>query len=452
MRTIEFWDTLPERKLELIDGRLVISTLDGSRRIAWALLQDHGPAIALPLATTDLWQQALQLAYQPHPMPQTTEAWYDWAQHVEHDSEPPPNHSQLWDEHYRLYQLFWMGLYHFCSMSGLGQSLGHDFVVRLGENALTPDQIFIANERLHDLHNYYLDGPPTVAVEITQEESAEKDHRQKRQIYEQAGVPEYWLIDPQHKQSRFHQLQPDGHYEVITVDHRGVCRAGDNGRYADESVDQHGVYHSPFVPGLALSVPHLWTMKDIDWAHERWLPFLPHEYRAEKRPRIEKKDGNELGWGALPFVPRIDLQPVPIRFEEFISWCPEAKFEGDGMGMTIGGYEGTSHVMGMLMMTFGLVDIVKFAHPRDWVAFLFPNQHRAIVEKSTAAIMQDANYELLDQIRDEIFFRGEVPALPNISIYADSMKQCEQELAEKVRNTILLKLARGEPLPNLSIS
>ena len=85
-----WWAATPENKLELIDGQLVISTLAGSRRIAWQLLHDYGPASALPLAPADLWWEALRQAFDPQPSPRTPEEWTRWAATIEHDPEPPP--------------------------------------------------------------------------------------------------------------------------------------------------------------------------------------------------------------------------------------------------------------------------------------------------------------------------------------------------------------------------
>src|SRR5262249_51942654 len=88
---IEHWcATTPENKLELIDGRFTVSTIAGSRRIAWTLLQDYGPAMALPLAPAELWWEALRRAFHPQPTPGTPEEWAAWAASVEHDPEPPP--------------------------------------------------------------------------------------------------------------------------------------------------------------------------------------------------------------------------------------------------------------------------------------------------------------------------------------------------------------------------
>jgi hypothetical protein len=56
------WNAMPEGKLELINGRLIISSLAGSRRIAWCLLDDYGPPIGLAHAPPQLWWAALEEA------------------------------------------------------------------------------------------------------------------------------------------------------------------------------------------------------------------------------------------------------------------------------------------------------------------------------------------------------------------------------------------------------
>jgi hypothetical protein len=61
----------PENKLELIGGRLIICDLAGSRRIAWNLLDDHGPPLGLGHAPARLWWRALADAYHPSPRPTT---------------------------------------------------------------------------------------------------------------------------------------------------------------------------------------------------------------------------------------------------------------------------------------------------------------------------------------------------------------------------------------------
>lgn len=418
-----WWARTPENKLELIDGRLIISTLAGSRFITRYLLRDYGPAMALPLAPAEIWWEALRQAFAPHPVPRTPEEWTTWAATFEHDPEPPPAGPYGTLEHRRTYELLSSGLRYFGHVSGLGRALGRDFVVRLGENGLTPDVLFVDRASLASLHEYYLDGPPQLVIEITLAGSAEQDRNLKRRLYEQAGIAEYWLIEAAEQQAVFLRLEDDGCYHPA----------------AEEPT---GVYRSTAIPGLALSLPHLWTMKESD-LDKPYLPFLPPPYKEADLPPLGRSDDpDELGWDSLPYAPRVGLEPIPIRFEEFISWCPPAKFEDMG-GLWIGGSEGSRRCMGMLLMTLGLIEAVKLATPREWVAFLHKEPYRARVEKHTEALMAEAEYEP-GEFRDEPYVYGHIPGRFGLSATGDTQEECRGSLTETVSNHILLRLVRGE--------
>ncbi|HKV12942.1 MAG TPA: Uma2 family endonuclease [Thermoanaerobaculia bacterium] len=410
----------PENKLELIDGQFIISTLEGSRRIAWMLLEDYGPALALPMAPPDLWWAALEQAFDPQPRPQTPEEWTAWAATVEHDPEPPPAGPYGTQEHRRVFDLLQRGFYSL--PRSLGRSLGRDFVIHLGENALTPDLLFVDPSRLESLYEYYLDGPPTVVIEITLEGRGEQERGLKLRLYEGAGIPEYWLFESASQQALFFRLDADGRYEQAEA-------------------DSEGVYRSTAVPGLALSLPHLWTMDATHW-DPTGLPFLrpPAEDDGLDAPFEPSKEG--LQWDSLPFAPRVGLQPAPIRFEEFVSWCPEAKFERVG-GLWIGGSEGSRRSMGMLLMTLGLVEIVKLATPRDWVTFLHPEPYQDLVQTHTDALMARAEYES-GRFFDEDYFYGKIPDNWGLTAVGDDADECRRNLTQKVRDWVLLKIARGE--------
>ena len=410
----------PENKLELIDGQFIISTLEGSRRIAWMLLEDYGPALALPMAPPDLWWAALEQAFDPQPRPQTPEEWTAWAATVEHDPEPPPAGPYGTQEHRRVFDLLQRGFYSL--PRSLGRSLGRDFVIHLGENALTPDLLFVDPSRLESLYEYYLDGPPTVVIEITLEGRGEQERGLKLRLYEGAGIPEYWLFESASQQALFFRLDADGRYEQAEA-------------------DSEGVYRSTAVPGLALSLPHLWTMDATHW-DPTGLPFLrpPAEDDGLDAPFEPSKEG--LQWDSLPFAPRVGLQPAPIRFEEFVSWCPEAKFERVG-GLWIGGSEGSRRSMGMLLMTLGLVEIVKLATPRDWVTFLHPEPYQDLVQTHTDALMARAEYES-GRFFDEDYFYGKIPDNWGLTAVGDDADECRRNLTQKVRDWVLLRIARGE--------
>jgi hypothetical protein len=238
---------------------------------------------------------------------------------------------------------------HALERAGLARSLGRDFVVRLGDDAVTPDLLVIDRSRLADLHEYYLDGPPCVAIEITLSTTRAWDHTGKRALFERAGVPEYWVLDPDAQQAHLWRLGGDGQYQAVVP-------------------DAQGVYRSTAIPHLALSLPHLWTMSERDW-DQPWLPFLGAPPQPPLPPVTGRQPG-ELGWDALPFAPRIALAPTRLTFTEYLSWCPEAKFEALGGKTVIGGDEGTRRVLAMLLMGLGLVEVVKLAHSSEWTGVL----------------------------------------------------------------------------------
>jgi hypothetical protein len=113
-----------------------------------------------------------------------------------------------------------------------------------------------------------------------------------------------------------------------------------------------------------------------DW-EEYCLPFLPPSHIKEDELPKREPDPDDISWDTVPYAPRVGLEAVPITFAEFASppelggieggRCPEAKFVSynDGSGLTIGGREGTRRVFGMLLMTLGMVEMVKLAHPRS---------------------------------------------------------------------------------------
>lgn len=88
-----------------------------------------------------------------------------------------------------------------------------------------PDLLFIAREHLDRLQNTYLNGPADLVVEIVSPESRSRDRGAKFYEYEQAGVREYWLIDPLRRQAEWHQLGSDGVYRPIPIGSDGTLRS-----------------------------------------------------------------------------------------------------------------------------------------------------------------------------------------------------------------------------------
>lgn len=124
----------------------------------------------------------------------------------------------------------------------IGRTILPPFVMRLPafpRRRREPDLLVVLNSNPHQLKETYMDGPADICIEIVSEGSIDEDHGTKFMEYEKGGVPEYWIIDPIHKEPRFYRL-------------------GDNGIYVRQSEDERGFYRTPALPGLALHVPTLW--------------------------------------------------------------------------------------------------------------------------------------------------------------------------------------------------
>jgi Uma2 family endonuclease len=62
--------------------------------------------------------------------------------------------------------------------------------------AVQPDAVFISNERLGILGER-VEGAADLVVEVLSPGSRRRDRLDNRELYEQHGVREYWLIDPE---------------------------------------------------------------------------------------------------------------------------------------------------------------------------------------------------------------------------------------------------------------
>ena len=108
------------------------------------------------------------------------------------------------------------------------------------EVAREPDIVVILNGNTGRFAEQYFDGAPDLIVEITSPASRHTDRTVKYEEYETAGVPEYWLIDPDRQYAEFFQR-----------DEAGLYRVSFSG--------SEGVYRSRVLEGFWLQVAWLWT-------------------------------------------------------------------------------------------------------------------------------------------------------------------------------------------------
>ncbi|MCX7854780.1 MAG: Uma2 family endonuclease [Anaerolineae bacterium] len=107
----------------------------------------------------------------------------------------------------------------------LGMVLSAPFQMKLAGSGREPDLMFVATEHLDRLRETYLDGPADLVVEVASPESIGRDRGEKFYEYARAGIPEYWLIDPDAERAEFYILDERGRYQMILPDADGVYRS-----------------------------------------------------------------------------------------------------------------------------------------------------------------------------------------------------------------------------------
>jgi Uma2 family endonuclease len=107
----------------------------------------------------------------------------------------------------------------------LGVVLPAPFQMKLPRSGREPDLLFIAQEHLHRLHPTHLEGPADLVIEIVSPESAPRDRGEKFYEYQEAGIPEYWLIDPQSQWAEFYQRDERGRFQHVPPDPQGIYRS-----------------------------------------------------------------------------------------------------------------------------------------------------------------------------------------------------------------------------------
>jgi Uma2 family endonuclease len=92
--------------------------------------------------------------------------------------------------------------------------------MRLEYSGREPYILFITNENLKNLMDNRLDGPADLVVEVIPPESVRRDREEKYKEYREAGICEYWVIDPRPDKQRadFYYLNENGDYELFATE------------------------------------------------------------------------------------------------------------------------------------------------------------------------------------------------------------------------------------------
>ena len=114
----------------------------------------------------------------------------------------------------------------YAEIRGLGEVYGSRFAFELSQfRAPEPDVAFVRTARLHLVSERRMVGGPDIAVEIVSRDSRQRDYGEKKQLYAEAGVSEYWIVDPLQRRVEFHRLHA-GRYELVPLEHNHIFRSG----------------------------------------------------------------------------------------------------------------------------------------------------------------------------------------------------------------------------------
>jgi len=104
-----------------------------------------------------------------------------------------------------------------------------------------PDLMFISRANQGRLRREMLDGPSDLVVEVVSEESVARDYDDKFAEYQDAGVREYWIIDPRPDRWPASFFQRDAQERLYPA-----------------PVDADDIYRSSALPGFWLKLAWLW--------------------------------------------------------------------------------------------------------------------------------------------------------------------------------------------------
>jgi Uma2 family endonuclease len=101
-----------------------------------------------------------------------------------------------------------------------------------------PDIIFISKDRLYIIGERKIEGAPDLVVEVLSSSTARYDLKHKKDVYEQNGVKEYWIVDPAKRSIE-------------------VYENTDYGFNLFEKVEQDGTVSSKFIDGFSISLDEI---------------------------------------------------------------------------------------------------------------------------------------------------------------------------------------------------
>lgn len=120
---------------------------------------------------------------------------------------PSPRHQAV--SRYIQFQLFEQ-----IELKGRGQVINSPIDLQLSTiDVVQPDIVVVLKEN-RIITTTKIKGVPNLVVEVLSPATRAYDRQLKKQLYEQASVPEYWIVDPEEQKTDKLQLDENGLYRV----------------------------------------------------------------------------------------------------------------------------------------------------------------------------------------------------------------------------------------------
>ena len=84
-------------------------------------------------------------------------------------------------------------------------------------DVVQPDLLFISSINLHLITENNIQGAPDLVVEILSSSSRKTDEVIKRKLYEQYGVREYWIVDPELEMVKIYRMTEKGYSRMAEL-------------------------------------------------------------------------------------------------------------------------------------------------------------------------------------------------------------------------------------------
>ena len=84
-------------------------------------------------------------------------------------------------------------------------------------DVVEPDLVFVAPDQLEILTAQNIQGTPALVIEVLSPSTRTRDLEVKRRLYNRAGVPEYWLVDPDLNAVTVYRRATDGAFPAAAA-------------------------------------------------------------------------------------------------------------------------------------------------------------------------------------------------------------------------------------------